>query len=479
MAQQLEKIFLGNTPSEQRKFLVAALSHLKETHPKIVIPCCGQFTLAKCAIEAGYKPENITASEISLFSLVLGFVYGKIPFTELKKYEFEVLEPYKEEYESLTTDLDRGAFLLWLMKTQQLRTDLMYERVVYDELVEKKEKHIAGFKKQLEKGATYYEGITFRFRDLRDELEEEWSEDTVLIVNPPAFRGGYEKMFNFSKVIKFEPRVDEFDLGKEYKELYENSKKKAHPTFWYKYKEVDGYDPREVVYGREYFVDRYDFWLFTKPELLDSFKHKGVLTYKSEHELKKYRNVPMWGLEDELTPDTKVEFRSVPSEVALYYRDLWAHKLGNTKAEHYYLILLDGKVFATVGFHTSELFRLRSTRVFENYGFNAPSNKHPRINRLMMMLITCEEMGTVLRKDVSKVNRVYNLKGLRTTCLSKYRKVKLNNGLLTVEKREKMKDGVYKIMYDTDFHPRDFRQCVSDYLNEEKQLSEAVDNDNE
>jgi len=197
--QQLEKIFLGNTPSEQRKFIVAALTHLKDKYPNIVIPCCGQFTLAKCAIEAGYKSENIIASEISLFSLVLGFIYGKVPFTELKKYDFQVLDPFKEEYDALTTDIDRASFLLWLMKTQQLRTDLMYERVVFDELVEKKEKHIAGLKKQLEKSEIYYEGITFRFRDLRDELEEEWSEDTIMIVNPPAFRGGYEKMFNFSK----------------------------------------------------------------------------------------------------------------------------------------------------------------------------------------------------------------------------------------------------------------------------------------
>jgi len=178
----------------------------------------------------------------------------------------------------------------------------------------------------------------------------------------------------------------------------------------------------------------------------------------------------MWGEDDEIKPDTKIEFKSVSADIALYYRDLWAHKLGNTKAEHYYLILLNDKVFATVGFHTSELFRLRSTRVFENYGFNAPSKRHPRINRLMMMLITCKEMEGVLRKDVSKVNRVYDLKGLRTTCLSKYRKVKSNNGILKVEKREKMKDGVYKIMYDTDFHKRNFQQCVVDYLKEENQL---------
>ena len=476
MAQQLEKIFLGNTPSEQRKFLVSALVHLKDKYPKIVIPCCGQFTLAKCALEAGYKAENIITSEISLFSCVLGYIYGKLPLLTL---DFSVLPPYREEYETLETDLDRGAFLLWLMKIQQLHPEIMYERVVYDDIVENKDKHVANFKKQLEKNASLYDGITFRVRDLRDELKEDWDEQTIVIVNPPAFKGGYEKMFKFDEVLEFNLPIEQFDLGKEYVGMYEASKLKKHPTFWYKYKTVEGFNPHEVVYGREYFVDRYDYWLLTKPEILSDFKFKGAITFKNEHELKKYKNVPMWGIYDELKPDTKVDFRSVPAEVALYYRDLWAHKLGNTKAEHYFLILLDKKVFATVGFHTSELFRLKSTRVFENYGFNATSHRHPRINRLMMLLITCKDMAETLRRAVSNVNRVYELKGLRTTCLSKYRKVKLNNGILKVEKSEKMPDGVYKIMYDTDFHDRTFSDCVTIYLEEEKQRELSTNKEEE
>lgn len=465
MAQQLNKIFLGNTPSEQRKFITASLSHLKKDYKKIVIPCAGQFTLAKCAIEAGFKPEDIVTSEISLFSAVLGYVYSEQPLSELK---FKVLEPYTEEYKKLNNDLDRGAFILYIMKLAQLRTDIMYERVVYDEIVINKEKHLANFRKQLEKNKAYYKGITFRIRDLRDELNEDWDKDTILIVNPPAFKGGYEKMFAFDHILEFDAGVEEFDLKKEYRKLYDKSKKQKFPVFWYKYQETKNFDHRDVVYAREYTVIRYDFWLLTKPTILKDFKYRGNIAFKKEHELKKFKNNKIWGLDDIVTKDTKVEFKSVPSDVALYYRDLWAHKLGNTKAEHYFLILLDGKVFATVGFHLSELFRLKSTRIFENYGFNAPSSKYMRFNRLMMMLITCEEMGDVIRRNSSKVNRIYELKGLRTTCLAKYRKVKLNNGLLKVEKREKMPDGVYKIMYDTDWHKRDFKQCVIDFLEEEK-----------
>ena len=75
-------------------------------------------------------------------------------------------------------------------------------------------------------------------------------------------------------------------------------------------------------------------------------------------------------------------------------------------------------------------------------------------------------MGDVLHRTASKINRIYDLRGLKTTCLSKYRKVKLNNGILKITKKEKMKDGVYKLMYETDWHDRNFKDCVNLFLSE-------------
>ena len=36
--------------------------------------------------------------------------------------------------------------------------------------------------------------------------------------------------------------------------------------------------------------------------------------------------------------NSKVKFVSVQQEVGLYYRDLFAHRLGNTGAEHYFYL---------------------------------------------------------------------------------------------------------------------------------------------
>ena len=46
--------------------------------------------------------------------------------------------------------------------------------------------------------------------------------------------------------------------------------------------------------------------------------------------------------------------------------------------------------------------------------------------------------------------------------------MKLNNGLLTITKREKLKNDLYKMMYETEWHERNFQECNKAYLDELK-----------
>lgn len=139
MALQLEKVFLGNTPQDQRKFVTGLLEYLGPRYPSVVIPCVGQFTLAKCAIEAGYPPEQISASDISLFSSALGYLYSGRPLEELP---FNVNGAHGERYARCASDVERAAFLLWLMKVAQLNEQVFYEREIMRDYVERQDHYI-------------------------------------------------------------------------------------------------------------------------------------------------------------------------------------------------------------------------------------------------------------------------------------------------------------------------------------------------
>lgn len=369
MAIPDNKIFLGHTPVDQRKYITAVLKHLVKTHPKIIIPAVGQFTLVKCAIAAGYEKQNIYTSDISLFTSLLGYHFSGRSVDEL---DFEIVnDEYRAEYTLCQSDGEKIAYILWLMKTAQM-----------------------------------------------------------------------SKIHYKSKTLNF-------------------------PVIWYRFRSVEGFNEAEVIYAKEYEIEKQDYWLITKPEVIQDFPHyKHIAGFKPKN-LRPY-TLPLFSDSDTIDENTTVRFVSVSEDVALYYRDLFAHRLGNTGAEHHYLMLVGEKVFSCVGFTTSKLFRLQTNYIFENYGFSVPSKKYPRNNRLLMMMITSEEMGRVIRNTTSNKNRFYSLEGMKTTCLSKWRSIKTHQGILERTHREQMPNGMYKIQASTKWHDRDFKKTLALWLEEQR-----------
>lgn len=475
MTAQLEKVFLGHTPADQRKFITAVLRFLKDKFQILILPAIGQFSLAKCAIEAGYEKRNIFTSDMSLYSTLLGYLYSGKNILDLG---IQVSPTHEERWRQCTNDFERAAFLVWLMKQCQLKPTVYYEKVVYDELVENRELHINQLTKKLEQYATLYSGIHYEIADMRDVLTAKKEEGALTIVNPPVFRNGYTKMFNFKGNILWNSGISEFDFLKEYKNYYSETKKLSAPHIWYRFRDTEGFDPKDIIYCKEYDVDKRDYWLLTKPEVLEGFSFRYTVEFLEARPTKPYPT-KIFTDEDTITENSEISFVGVPEEVAMYYRDLFAHKLGNTKAEHYYLMLVDGKIYSVCGFHTTKLFGMQSTRVFENFGFSVPLKSNPHSNRLLMMLITSTEFGEVIRKTTSKVNRIYDLRGLRTTCLSKYRSIKTHRDILNRESRKLIPEGnpnagMYHIVADADFHNHTFKETLRWFLEEQKEQGYLV-----
>jgi hypothetical protein len=154
---------------------------------------------------------------------------------------------------------------------------------------------------------------------------------------------------------------------------------------------------------------------------------------------------------------------AISGETALYYRDLWAHKMGTTRAENYFLVTLDGMAFGVTGMMMGKVRRLQEDEVLEVFGFDQPLDNHPNSHRLFMRLLTCQEFKYIL-ENTTKVNRISELKGFKTACITKYRKLKSSTGLLTIRKREKLPSGMYKLMYFCEFYKLTFKEVLADWL---------------
>jgi len=461
MPIQVDKIFLGHTPKDQRRFIYEVLKFSKDKYPVVKIPCVGMFTLARCAIMAGYSKENILTSDISLFTSLFGYLFSGKPVDDLP---FELCGDSETLYKKQFDDVSKIACLLYLMKLSQLGK-MNYLRMVFEDVRDNPDKYIKGYIQQIEQMKQFYGGIKYEIKDIRDELVD--ADKAITIINPPVFEKGYQKMFDFDNIAYICP-IQEFSFKKEYKNLYNKTKALTSPFVWYRFRNVDEFDETDVVFAKEYGIGKTDFWLLTKPEIISGcYKIERIATFKR----KKYRPLPypLFSDKDEITDGSKIRFIKISKEQALYYRDMFAHKLGHTDAETHFAMTVDGKVYSVVGFTMSHVNRFQSDKAFENYGFSVFVKRYPHTNRLLMLAITCKSMKDVLRSLISK-NRLYSLNGVKTTCLSKYRTIKTHHGILNRISRETLPNGMYKIQAETDFHDITFDGVIKKFLEEEKQF---------
>jgi len=214
---------------------------------------------------------------------------------------------------------------------------------------------------------------------------------------------------------------------------------------------------------------KYDYWLTTKPQELKQFIYNNLIKYKKPDDFSGVKRFKLLNDEDELKPTSEVRFVNVDRDTALYYRDLLVHSLGTVGAEHYFLILINGKLFSVVGINTGDVTKLRATRAYEIFGMTVVLNKYRKTTRLMMYFLTSIELKKVLIRVMSNnKNRIYDLAGIKSTSFTRFGRDKTNANLLKKVSKEKQKDGLYKIQYESDFYHRNFQQSLSAYLEEQK-----------
>lgn len=457
---QLNQLFFGSLIKEHREYLAKVIPKIKPE--KVTIPAVGMFNFANVCISAGIPPEKIYTSDISLFSSVLGYLFDP----EKSLLDLPIKDEVKVELKKLTSEIERAAYLLLLIKTQQLDPSKYYMEIILDDIIIRWAEHHKKLSQRLEKYASKYAGLHYEIRDMWEVMN---NDAGLILVCPPVYSGGYERQFKKAEqLVGYVEPTPQFIHKELFRSLVERATELSIPVFISSY-DVEKCLPPEnllcAVEKKQYLIEAIGI---NDVKYIGEYGLERVFVSR----VKDNMNAPKYKImtdEDVITPQSKITFVRVSKDVGLYYRDLFAHRLGNTKAEIYMLMLIDGKVAMTFGLHSANLRMLKTEDIFEVFGFSVSLQKYPTINRLLMLAITCEEFKQLILKGglLGVKNQLFTLKGLKTTCISKYRKVRLNNGILQIIKREKMKNGNYKIVYRTDFYKgRTFADCIRIFLDE-------------
>ncbi len=429
-------IFLGVTTSPAREFIAKAILNSKAE--RILMPCVGRFAAVEAMAGSGIPAKQITASDICLFSSIIGYLAEPRRSISELGIELPLSLPTMPKTDA-GDDYDLAAQTMLALGLGQLP-----------------QKHAKGLSERayiLNNWTRYHRDMVNKLKTLvgsirgvRYEIKDLWEvvkgadKNTALYVNVPVYKNGYDRMWKDSNVSWKAPSISQFDyeqFGVLLKSLKDSGAKavvycqtsvKDIPKGWH------------VVYAETLVKGRTDF-------LISSFDPKKRVAIQAIT-ARKPKRFPVYA-DEQITDESKVSMVACDRETCLYYRDLFIHKLGQTQARSYFLFLIDGRVVTAFGLDTSKLTLGHSQYVNEVFGISKTSKQYFYMGKLFMLLLTS---GNTKRFLESTFNfGIREPKGIRTSSITTHHEGKTDRSVMKLESREQLPDGRFRIVYCADF----------------------------
>lgn len=443
-------IFLGVTTSPARDF--AARTLLSKQKASVFMPCAGRFGVVEAALKNQAKPDSLFCSDIGLFSSIIGYLADPT-----KQFgDLGIVMPANAPVgDGVQDDLDFAANIMLLLKLGQIKSTHQYGVNTRKELTNNWTKYRNQVREKLEKLLATLRGIHYDIEDVWAVIDRARQDpNAALFVNVPTNKGGYKKMFADAEIHWNEPTIKEYDPEAFPEMLQELSAAEcAAVVYVQRNLELVPEAGWQTVFAQAYDIDRTDYLIANIPGVSPWAAHKS-----SKQPVK---HIPIYD-DEEITPETKISFERVNIETCSYYRDLFVHKLGITKAQDHLLMFIDGRVSTALGFNTRLLRRFQSEYVHEVFGISRSSKRYHRFGKLFMLCLTSGSMKEFLMREMNFGIR--EPKGIQTTSITTFEEGKTDRSVMKLVHREQLPDGRFRVIYRADFRSDSWNDCITMWL---------------
>jgi hypothetical protein len=441
-----EPLFLGVTPTGARNYVANKVASLEKP---FFNACAGRFSVVEAAIKAGVPPQNIYASDIGLFSSIIGYLAD--PSKKLDDLGIRILDPSLEP-KGITDPFHFAAHVMLILKLNQMKQTNLRGLYLREELLSSWEKSRVAMRQQLETLVQNIAGIQYEIADIWDVASRVSQEDVTFYASVPHYALGYTKMFAAPNLKWNEPSIPEFD-PKTFPVLLEKLGQANCHAFLCRRCEWEEPIPLnwKKVYGKP--DEKRALWIIANRSV-DC--HAGNRTGFGD-----IRKLPIYD-DHEITPASKFHVIMVGLPTALYYRDLFVHRLGATTTDRGFLLLVDGQVMTAFGVFIQDFLQFRVQYLPEMFGITRSSRRYHRLGKLFMLLLTSGEMKKRLC-DILKL-WLHEPRGIQTTSITVHEEGKTDRGALKVVSRETLDDGRFRIIYRGDFRDDSFADVVAEWL---------------
>ena len=450
-----EPLFLGVTPTGARNYVAEKVASIEKP---FFNSCAGRFSVVEAAVKAGVPTQKVFASDIGLFSSIIGFLAD--PSKKLDDLGIRILDPALEP-KGITDELDFAAHVLLILKLNQMKQTNLRGLYLREEVLSSWTRSRQLMREQLEALVQNVAGIHYEIADIWDVVSRVSQEDVTFYASVPHYARGYTKMFAAPNLKWNEPAIPEFD-PKTFPVLLEKLGQTNCHAFLCRRCEWNEEIPApwKKVFGKP--DDHRALWIVANRSM--DARAENTTGFGE------IRKLPIYD-DHEITPTSKFQVIMVGLPTALYYRDLFVHRLGATTADRGFLLLVDGQVMTAFGIFFQDFLQFRVQYLPEMFGITRSSRRYKRLGKLFMLLLTSGEMKKRLC-DILKL-WLHEPRGIQTTSITVHEEGKTDRGALKVVSRETLDDGRFRIIYRADFRDDSFADVVSDWLKKHGERRQA------
>jgi len=467
-------LFLGSIDSGVRGYLAHVLPQLRARgYERVIEPCAGSLAVSNLAAHLGFAPSKIEASDVSLFSAVVGAVVSGTPLAALGVAVDGT--PIDTEGDPVKV----GAHILWrqLVLRMQTKGDVPYWADLIDEAIASQSVQEGQIARSLTALRSRLSGMLYRPMDLFAHMDSVADDPkAIVIASPPTYTAGYERFFDTGGRLTWnEPEYGVFNPGTDQALLYERYAEAKCLTILYEEAEPRRHVCQVPVFAQPMGMAKNNYLGSNRPmELLALTGDRPMINLRTPAGLTPSR-YPIIPFDHPVTPSSSIAIEAVGYQIADYYRGFWLHRLTATPGDMNLLLVLDGYAAGVIGFSTKFMAGFRSKAgefevddvVLLRYAAGAP-HAHLRLTRLASM-VALQRYAAALAAGPKTALYVAASRRLLTVEFTRHPEAKGQRGLMKLINRHKGPEG-FRLIYGADWKAEDtpLTDVLAEYLMKEE-----------
>jgi len=457
---------LADSYGPERGFIATVVEALRARgYNRIVEPCAGSLAMAQYYLAAGYPPDRIETSDVTLFSAALGYAVTGRDLRDLDiKLDGKPLpmtgDPARDAAEVIFTQA---------LAKREAASKIAWEAAFAYDMQTRKEQHVARIERSIRELANRIRGISFELLDIFDHVNLVKDDPcTIIFAAPPSYKSGFERFYSTGGRLTWrEPSYTLFDPEVHVKKLIEDS------ANWKALLLCEQFTDRAHMHGTPVYVRRLrcDFFIFitaNHPDIVQSVLPEDrprAVAIAPERRVVPLP-VPVISPTEDITEQSDIKVVSIGDNAAEYYRELWCHRIKGGRAQKSVAVLVNGKVAGVIGYNFNPVRESRAGGQFADailidYAFGAPHTTL-RLTRLTTMIAASREPLRYLNSWISaRVHRAFTIERTRL------HEAKGLRGIMKLVSRER-EGSRYRLTYACEIDESPLGQILKKWLQKEK-----------